>query len=209
MDIGPLIAGAGVAGLAIGFGAQSLVKDVITGFFILLEDQIRVGDVVEAGGVSGLVESMNLRTTVLRDLQGRVHVIPNGEIKVVTNMTKEWSRAVVDVSVSYREDLEEVLRVVRGVCDELAADPDVAPVVLDRPEVLGVDSLGDSSVAIRVMIKTRPLEQWRVAREFRRRVKNTFAARGIEIPYPQRTVHLVNAPAARDPRREDAPRAES
>lgn len=188
LDITPLLAGAGVAGLAIGFGAQSLIKDVIAGFFILMEDQFHVGDVIQAAGVSGQVERMSLRTTIVRDLQGTVHFIPNGEIKVASNLTKEWSRAVLEVGIDYQEDLDRTLHVLAEVGRELAADASFGPMVLEPPQVLGVESLGESQVTLRLLIKTLPSKQWDVARELRRRIKNRFDREKIALPYPHRVV---------------------
>ena len=188
LDITPLLAGAGVAGLAIGFGAQSLIKDVIAGFFILMEDQFRVGDVIQAAGVSGQVERMSLRTTIVRDLQGTVHFIPNGEIKVASNLTKEWSRAVLEVGIDYQEDLDRTLHVLAEVGRELAADASFGPMILEPPQVLGVESLGESQVTLRLLLKTLPSKQWDVARELRRRIKNRFDREKIAIPYPHRVV---------------------
>jgi len=188
--IGPLLAGVGIASIAIGFGAQSLVKDVINGFFLLLEDQIRVGDVVNIAGMGGLVESVNLRTTRLRDIEGRVHIIPNGLIEVATNFTKDWSRALVEIGVAYKEDIDQVIEVLKKVGEELCAAPEYANVILEPMTVLGVDSFGESSVNIRLFFKTIPLKQWEIAREYRRRVKKAFDAAGIEIPFPHRTVYI-------------------
>ena len=190
IDIGPLLAGAGVVGLAVGFGAQSLVKDVISGFFILLENHMNVGDVVQVAGEAGLVEKINLRVTVLRDLEGRVHIIPNGEITTVTNMTKEWSRATLDIGVAYKEDYDEVVAVLEEIAEGLRNDPEFGPLILEPLKVLGLDSFGDSSINIKVMFKTLPIKQWDVAREFRRRIKRVFDERGIEIPFPHRTVYM-------------------
>jgi len=190
IQIGPLLAGAGIAGLAIGFGAQSLVKDVINGFFLLLENQIRVGDVVEIAGVGGLVESVNLRTTRLRDLQGRLHIIPNGTIETVTNFTKDWSRALIEIGVAYKEDIDRVIEILKSVGEELRNDPAFSGAILEPMTMQGIDSFGDSSVNLRMFFKTVPLKQWDVAREFRRRVKKAFDAAGIEIPFPHRTVYL-------------------
>jgi small conductance mechanosensitive channel len=188
LDITPLLAGAGVAGLAIGFGAQSLIKDVIAGFFILMEDQFHVGDVIQAAGVSGQVERMSLRTTIVRDLQGTVHFIPNGEIKVASNLTKEWSRAVLEVGIDYQEDLDRTLHVLAEVGRELAADASFGPMVLEPPQVLGVESLGESQVTLRLLLKTLPSKQWEVARELRRRIKYRFDREKIAVPYPHRVV---------------------
>jgi small conductance mechanosensitive channel len=197
MDIGPILAGAGIAGLAVGFGAQSLVKDFFSGFFMLIEDQVRVGDVVKAGGQAGLVERMTLRTTVLRDLSGTLHVIPNGHIDTVSNLTYGWSRAVLDIAVAYHEDVDRVFDLLRRVGRELREDPKYARAITDDLEILGLDEFADSALVIKALIKTEPLQQWTVAREFRRRLKKTFDAEGIEIPYPQRTIyHRVEKPLA-------------
>ena len=190
VDIGPILAGVGVAGLAIGFGAQSLVKDLLAGVFVLVENQYHVGDVIRASGVAGLVERITLRATTLRDLDGRVHVIPNGAFDVVTNMTKQYSRCVLDIGVAYKEDVDEVMAVLQELGDEMAADPKYSTVITAPLEVLGVEDFGDSSVVIRMRFTTIPMQQWTVAREFRRRVKKTFDAKGIEIPFPHRTVYL-------------------
>jgi small conductance mechanosensitive channel len=190
IDIGPLLAGAGVVGLAVGFGAQSLVKDVISGFFILAENHMNVGDVVKIAGEAGIVETINLRVTVLRDFEGRVHIVPNGEISTVTNMTKEWSRAVLDIGVAYKEDYDQVVAILREVAEGMQNDTEYGPMILEPLEVLGLDSFGDSSVNIKVMFKTAPIKQWMVAREFRRRIKKAFDEKGIEIPFPHRTIYM-------------------
>lgn len=189
LDLKPLLAAAGISGLAVGFGAQSLVKDVITGFFILLEDQIRVGDVVEIAGVGGLVEEVQLRTITLRDLSGNVHVIPNGMVDKVKNMTKLYSYYLFDIGIAYREDVDEVMGVLKDIAAELQADPDFAPDILEPLEMLGVDQFADSAVIIKCRIKTEPCKQWRVGREMNRRIKKTFDARGIEIPFPHHTIY--------------------
>ena len=191
MDIGPILAGAGILGLAVSFGAQSLVKDVISGFFILFENQFAIGDVIEAAGKSGVVEKMTLRVVVLRDLEGAMHVIPNGEIKVVSNRTRGWSRAVVDVGVAYGEDIDRALAIVRDEAAQFSTDRSWGS-QLDGPvEVPGVESLADSAVVIRSLIRTQPGSQWNAAREYRRRLKNRFDREGIEIPFPQRRVHVT------------------
>lgn len=190
INIGPILAGAGILGLAVSFGAQSLVKDIISGFFILFENQFAIGDVIEAGGKSGVVEKMTMRVVVLRDLHGAMHVIPNGEIKVVSNMTRGWSRAVVDVGVGYDEDVDRALAVVRDEAAQFSADRDWAA-QLDGPlEVPGIESLGDTAVVIRTLIRTQPGSQWNAAREFRRRLKIRFDREKIEIPFPQRKVYV-------------------
>jgi small conductance mechanosensitive channel len=196
VDIGPLLAGAGIVGLAFSFGAQSLVKDVISGFFMLMEDQFAVGDVIEAGGKSGVVEKMTLRVVVLRDLEGTMHIVPNGEIKTVSNRTRGWARAVLDIGVAYGVDTDRALDVVRDEARRFGEDPTWSA-LLDGPlEVPGVEALTDNSVVIRVLVRTRPGSQWNAGREFRRRMKKRFDAEGIEIPFPQRTVHVRVEPGA-------------
>lgn len=190
INIGPLLAGAGILGLAVSFGAQSLVKDIISGFFILFENQFAIGDVIEAGGKGGVVERMTLRVVVLRDLEGVMHVIPNGEISVVSNRTRGWSRAVVDVGVAYGEDVDRVLTVVRDEAAQFSTDKVWGSQLDGAVEVPGVESLADSAVVIRSLVRTQPGSQWNVAREYRRRLKNRFDREGIEIPFPQRTVHV-------------------
>jgi len=189
-DIGPLLAGAGILGLAISFGAQSLVKDVISGFFILVENQFAVGDVIEAGGKSGGVERMTLRVVMLRDLRGVLHIIPNGQIGTVSNLTRGWARAVVEVGVAYDVDVDRALGVFKDEAASFGRDPQWAHRLDGAPEVLGVESLADSAVVIRTILRTRPGEQWGAAREFRRRLKSRLDREGIEIPFPQRTVHV-------------------
>ena len=192
IDITALIAGAGILGLAISFGAQSLVKDVIAGFFMLLEDQFAVGDVVDMAGVGGVVERVTLRVVVLRAVDGAVHIVPNGQISTVTNKTRGWSRAVLDFGVGYGEDVDRVIAVVRDEGARFAAadawrhqldgDPPV--------EVWGVEALADNAVVVRLVARTQPGSHWSVARELRRRMKIRFDAEGIEIPFPQRTLHM-------------------
>lgn len=189
VQLAPLLAGAGVLGLAVSFGAQSLVKDVISGLFMLFENQFGVGDVIRIEGVSGAVEKMTLRVVVLRDVHGVVHIVPNGEIKKVSNLTRSWSRAVLDVGVAYKEDPDRVMAVLQEVGDELYADPAWKPLLVEPVEVPGIENLADSSVTIRVMAKTLPLKQWDVARELRKRIKLRFDQEGIEIPYPHQTVY--------------------
>jgi len=190
IDIGPLLAGAGIVGLAVGFGAQSLVKDVISGFFMLLENQMNVGDVVEIAGKAGLVESMNLRITVIRDFEGKVHIVPNGEITVVTNFTKEYSRALIEIGVAYKEDVDRVIEVLKEVGEDIRQDEVFGPKILEPMEVIGLDSFGSSSVNIKVRFKTKPIEQWNTAREYRRRVKRRFDQENIEIPFPHITLYM-------------------
>lgn len=185
-DITPLLASAGIAGIAIGFGAQNLVKDWLGGFFILFENQYSVDDVIKVGEHTGLVEKMDLRRTVLRCLDGSVIVIPNGEVRVVTNLTKEWSRVVMDVGISYDADIDKAIEVLRSVGTELCADEEIGKLVADTPEVLGVEALGEYQVTLRMLVKTLPLQQWKVARALRARIKKAFDREGISIPYPHR-----------------------
>jgi moderate conductance mechanosensitive channel len=190
VEIGPILAAAGIVGLAIGFGAQSLVKDVINGFFILLEDQIRVGDVVDVNGKGGLVEKVNLKMTILRDLAGNVHFIPNGTIDIVTNMTKGYSRYVFDIGVAYREDVDEVIQVIKEVDEDMRKDPEFGEDILQPIEILGLDRFADSAIIVRARTTTKPIKQWRVGREFNRRLKKLFDQRGIEIPFPHVTLYM-------------------
>jgi small conductance mechanosensitive channel len=190
VDIAPLLAGAGVIGLAIGFGSQALVRDVITGAFILAEDQLSVGDVVKVGSNSGVVERLTLRTIWLRGLDGTVQVVPFGEVKTVENMTKDFSCYVFDVQVAYREDTDRVIDVLKEIGDDLQKDAVYGPMITAPLEVFGVNSFGDSAVSIQARITTRPIQQWKVGREFNRRMKKRFDAEGIEMPYPHRTVYF-------------------
>ncbi len=193
IDIGPILAGVGLMGLAVGFGAQSLVKDFLAGMFVLIENQYNVGDVIQAAGASGTVEKMTLRATTLRDYEGNVHIIPNGTIDVVTNKTRQWSRFVLDIGVAYKENVDDVMSILKEIGDELAADAKFSSMITAPLEVLGVQDFADSAVIIRVMFTTQPVKQWTVGREFRRRVKNTFDAKGIEIPFPHTTIYLGDA----------------
>ncbi|MDM7324489.1 MAG: mechanosensitive ion channel family protein [Thermus sp.] len=189
-NVTALLAGAGVVGLAVSFAAQNLIRDFINGFFILLEDQYGVGDIVQIGGVGGQVERFNLRLTVLRDLEGRVHFIPNSEVRQVTVLTQEWSRAVVDVGVAYKEDVDRVLKVFQDEVERFYQDPEWQDRFTEAPQVLGVHDLGNSAVVIRVLFSTKPAQQWAVAREFRRRIKNRLDQEGIEIPYPHQKLYF-------------------
>jgi moderate conductance mechanosensitive channel len=193
VKIGPILAAAGVIGLAVGFGAQNLVQDVISGFFILVEDQIRVGDVIQTAGKGGLVEKVNLRMVVLRDLHGNVHYIRNGKIDIVTNMTREFSRYVFDIGVAYREDVDEVIQVIKSVDEQMRSDPVFGPSILEPIEVLGLERFADSAVIVRARTKTKPIKQWEVGREFNRRLKKRFDELGIEIPFPHQTVYFGQA----------------
>lgn len=188
VDIAPIIASAGIIGIALGFGAQSLVKDFLSGVFMIVEDQYGVGDVIDLGEAVGTVEAVTLRVTRLRDLNGTVWYVPNGEILRVGNMSQNWSRAVVDVSVAYSEDLNRVKRVLAEIAHDLWDDDDWRELIIEEPEVTGVEMLAADSVNLRVMIKTLPMEQWAVARELRQRIKGRFDHEGIEIPFAQRVV---------------------
>ncbi len=189
VDIGPILAAAGVVGLALGFGSQHLVQDVISGFFILLDDQLRVGDYVKTAGKDGIVERVNLRMTVLRDLSGNVHYVRNGMIDVVTNMTKDYSCYMFKIGVAYRENVDEVIDVIRQVDQDLRSDPACSKDILEPIDVLGLDEFADSALIIKARTKTKPMKQWRVAREFNRRLKKAFDERGIEIPFPHVTLY--------------------
>lgn len=189
VNIVPLMGGAAVIGLAVAFGAQNLIRDYFYGFMILLESQYAVNDVVRIGDISGLVERITLRVTMLRSLDGTVHFVPNGEITRVSNMTHGWSRALFDIEVAYKEDVDRVMETLMELAKELRRDPAYRGLILDMPEMLGVDNLGDSGVAIRFFLKTRPLKQWTVRRELLRRIKKRFDELGIEIPFPHRTVY--------------------
>jgi len=188
IQLGPLLATAGIGAVAVGFGAQSLVKDVISGFFIILENQYRIGDVIEVAGVSGLVESVNLRKTVLRDLEGKVHTVPNGEIKVVSNLSKEWSRVVLDIGISYRKEIDPMIDLLTQIGKELEAEEPYKSAILEPAQILGVERFGESQLVIRMIVKTVPLKQWEVGRELRRRIKNRFDEKGIQIPLPHRVL---------------------
>ncbi|MFH1728773.1 MAG: mechanosensitive ion channel domain-containing protein [Pseudomonadota bacterium] len=192
INIAPILAGAGVVGLAVGFGAQSLVKDIISGFFILFENHFSVGDIVKIGDLGGQVQSMSLRLTILRDLHGNVHIIPNGSIEQVTNMTKEWSSSILDIGVAYKEDVDHVMLVLQEIGDELKTDEKFKDKIIEPFEVMGVNDFADSAVIIRCKFKTEQMTQWEVAREFRRRVKNRFDKEGIEIPFPHTTLYFGN-----------------
>jgi small conductance mechanosensitive channel len=190
-DITPILAGAGVVGLAVGFGAQNLVRDVITGIFMLIENQIRVNDVAIINGTGGLVEEINLRTTVLRSADGVVHVFPNGTITTLSNMTREFSYYVLDMGVAYKEDTDRVVQVMQDVAAELQAEEAFKDFILEPLEVLGVDKFADSAVIIKARIKTLPIRQWMVGRELNRRIKKRFDELGIEIPFPQRSLQIA------------------
>jgi len=189
VDIGPILAGAGILGLAVGFGAQELVRDFISGFFMILEDQIRKGDVAIINGTGGLVEKIELRTITLRDFSGVVHVFQNGKINTISNMTKEWSAMVFDIGVAYKEDVDHVMKVMQETGEKLVNDTEFKDKIIEPLEIFGLDQFGDSAIVIKARIKTIPIEQWTVGREFRKRLKKAFDAQGIEIPFPHTTVY--------------------
>jgi moderate conductance mechanosensitive channel len=190
VDITPVLAGAGIVGLAVGFGAQTLVKDIISGLFLIAEDQVRLGDVAQVNGISGVVEEINLRTIVLRDMEGTLHYVASGEIRTLANKSKDFSYYVIDLGVGFDDDTDRIVEVVRSVAAELMKDAAFAPFILEPLEVLGIDAFKASEVTLRFRIKTLPLKQWDVGRELRRRIKKAFDAQGISIAAPQMTVTL-------------------
>ncbi|MFA5255718.1 MAG: mechanosensitive ion channel domain-containing protein, partial [Candidatus Omnitrophota bacterium] len=192
VSVTPLIAGAGIVGIAFGFGGQYLIRDIISGFFILIEDQYRIDDVVKIGEYSGLVEDINLRITTLRDLESRVIIIPNGEIKAVINYTKEYSHALFDMRIAYKENVDQVIDIIKGIGKEMREDKYYGNFILEDLEMFGVDDFLDSAVIIKFRIKTLPMKQWEVSREFKRRMKNRFDSLGIKIPFPHRTIYWGN-----------------
>jgi small-conductance mechanosensitive channel len=196
VDIMPLLTGAGIVGLAVGFGAQTLVKDLISGIFLILDDNVRVGDVARINGTGGLVEAINLRTIVLRDHEGTIHVFPNGAITTLSNLTKDFAYAVVDVGVGYAEDADRVVDVLRTVGAEVAAEPAIAPNVLAPIEVQALEALGNGQMTVRLRLKARPLTQWDLGRELRRRIKKTFDAQGIQLSAPPGSITLIQGPPA-------------
>src|SRR5690606_19848083 len=190
LNIGPLLAGAGILGVALGFGAQDRVQDVLSGVCMLAEDQYGVGEVVDAGEATGVVEGISLRTTRIRDVTGTLWHVPNGEIRRIGNMSQEWSRALLDVRVAYRSDVDAAAEVIKAVADEMAAEDAYASLFLAPPEIWGVESLDPDSLSIRLVVKTLPGEQWAISRELRRRIKMALDRADIEIPFPQRTIWL-------------------
>jgi small-conductance mechanosensitive channel len=190
VNVAPILASAGVVGLAVGFGAQNLVKDLVSGFFLILENQVRVGDAAVINGTGGLVEAISFRTIVLRDEAAVVHVFPNGSINTLSNMTKNWSAYVINVNVSYKEDTDRVADVMRRVAEEMYAEPKCKSAMLEPIEIFGVDGFTDGGVTIKARLKTQPLQQFTVGREYRRRLKKAFDAEGIEMPVSQRAVRM-------------------
>jgi moderate conductance mechanosensitive channel len=191
VNIGPMIAAAGVVGLAFGFGGQYLIKDVISGLFIIFENQYRVGDVITIAGVTGAVEDVNLRLTILRDASGVVHHVPNGSISVASNLTKHYSKVNLDIDIAYEADIEEVEKVVNAVGEELAKDSDWADAIISPPQFVRINDFADSAVVIKIVGETQPTEQWAVAGELRKRLKIAFDKNGIDIPYPQQVIRKV------------------
>lgn len=189
IDIAPILAGAGIIGLAVGFGAQELVRDFISGFFMLMEDQIRRGDYALINGVDGLVEKIELRTITLRDMTGTVHIFQNGKINSLANMTKEWSAIVLEIGVAYREDVDKVICVMKKVGEELASDSALKDQIIEPVEILGLDKFSESAIVIKARIKTVPLSQWAIGREYRKRLKYAFDENKILIPFPHTTVY--------------------
>lgn len=191
IPIAPILAGAGIIGIAVGFGGQYLIKDIISGFLIILENQYRIGDVVNFDGTSGLVEDINLRKTVLRDLDGTVHHIPHGEIKKVSNLSKDFARINLNIGIAYAANLDHVIKIVNKVGDELSQDTQWKEFIIKPPQFLRVDDFADSSIIIKILGETQPLKQWEVTGELRKRIKIAFDNEGIEIPFPQRVVHQI------------------
>ncbi len=193
LEIGPLIAGAGIAGLALGFGGQYLIRDIISGMFIILENQYRIGDVININGTGGLVEDINLRKTTLRDIDGIVHHIPHGEIKMVSNLSKNFARVNLDIGVSYNTNLEHAISVINKTGRELAEDPLFRDLIITPPQFLRVNDFADSAVVLKILGDTKPLKQWEVTGELRKRLKIAFDREGIEIPFPQRVIHQIKS----------------
>jgi len=195
VPIVPALTGLGIAGVAVGFGAQYLIRDLIAGIFIIMENEYRVGDVVRVADVAGLVEEVNLRKTVLRDLDGIVHHVPNGEIRVASNFTRHWARAHLNISVAYKEDLDRVMAILKKIWEEMSQDPNWGEFMISKtPTVLRVDNFGDSGITIKLVGETLPIKQWDVMGELRRRIKKVFDEQGIEIPWPHTKVFFGNSP---------------
>lgn len=196
ISVTPLLAGAGVAGIVVGFGAQNLIKDLINGVFILFEQWYQVDDIVTIGNITGAVERFNLRTTIIRDIEGTVHYIPNGEISMLGNKTQLWSRAVVEVGVHYDEDSGKVVEILEEIFDDIMVDKKYKKMILERPKILGDDGiseLGDSAIVFKLVCKVKPGEQWNISRQLRKRIKDKFDKKGIEIPYPCTNVYMRNS----------------
>lgn len=193
VDVGPILASAGIVGIAVGFGAQNLVRDFIAGFFFILENQVRVGDVAIVNNTGGLVEKVNFRTIVLRDLAGVVHVFPNGTVTTLSNLTNDWSAYIFDIGVAYKENTDKVIEVMNRIGSEMKQDELIGSFMLEKPEIFGVDKFDNSAVVIKGRIKTKPIRQWQVGREYLRRIKLAFDNAGIEIPFPHQTLYFGEA----------------
>ncbi|MDX9902753.1 MAG: mechanosensitive ion channel family protein [Bacteroidales bacterium] len=191
IEIGPLIAGAGIVGLAVGFGGQYLIRDIITGLFLMLENQYRIGDVVDIEGLSGAVEDISLRKTTLRNLDGTVHHIPHGSITKVSNLSKDFARVNIDMGVGYSTDIDHLIKVINETGRELAADPAFSDAIISPPQFLRVNEFADSAIIVKILGDTKPLKQWEIAGEFRKRLKFAFDREGIEIPFPQTVIHQI------------------
>lgn len=192
INIGPVLASLGIVGIAVGFGAQSLVKDILGGLFVIVEDQYDVGDVVKIGGISGVVEDINMRRTLLRDLDGIVHVVPNGDTGIASNYTRDWSRVNLNISVAYGTDLDHAISIINRVCAEMCEEEYWKELIIKTPSVLRVDNLGDSGIEIKILGDTKPVRQWEVTGELRKRIKNVFDEEGIEIPWPHTKIFFGN-----------------
>jgi moderate conductance mechanosensitive channel len=190
VEVGPILASAGVVGLAVGFGAQNLVRDIISGIFIILENQIRVGDVAIINGTGGLVEKIQFRTTILRDVAGVVHIFPNGSITTLSNLTNEWSAYVFEIGVAYKENTDHVIEIMKTVGNALKLNDKFGKYMLEEPDIFGVEKFGDSAVIIKGRIRTKPIRQWAVGREYLRRIKLAFDENNIEIPFPHRSIYF-------------------
>jgi len=208
VNLGPLIASAGIVGIALGFGAQSLVKDFLSGIFMLIEDQYGVGDIVDVGDAAGVVEAVNLRTTQIRDVNGTLWHVPNGEIRRVGNKSQEWARAVLDVEVAYDTDIATAMGVIKGVADEVWEEAPDNATILEEPEIWGVEAFGESAIAIRLAMKVEPAEQFATARLVRGRLKEAFDREGIEIPFPQRTIWVNRAEEFSESAESEPPKSE-
>jgi len=193
INVGPLLASVGVASVAIGLGAQSLVKDTLAGFFIIVEGQFQVGDVIDLDGVVGTVEDLTLRTTRIRDINGYLHFVPNGEIRIVTNRNRDWSRAIVDFGISYEDNVALAEETLNEIGDLAINDPEIGPLLLEPPKVTGIEGLDDWQIRLRVMVKTLPNEQWEVQRYFRQQIRRLFPERGLTLPFPRQEVVLVQS----------------
>jgi small conductance mechanosensitive channel len=194
IDIAPILAGAGIVGLAFGFGGQYLIRDLISGLFIILENQYRIGDVININDKGGLVEDISLRMTTIRDMNGTVHHIPHGEIKVVSNLSKNFARVNLDIGIAYDSNIDLVIATINKTGNEIAEDPDFKYSIIKPPQFLRIDELADSAIIIKVVGDTKPLKQWEISGEFRKRIKIAFDREGIEIPFPQMVLHQANEP---------------